>query len=291
MFFLKFGLVTLSTLLFFSTAISSDKKDTFGGTDTFGKSDTFGSDDKKEEKKVEEVLEKDPKQVKALRKQIKELFQLEAQAKKFKDTETAKKCHDLKQSLIILADFHEGKQDKKQAPGKEKKAPSKTPEEANRDCKQLDQKIKKLKLKITFARYKTPAGKRQRKFQHAARNYYRKAKSSSRRGKKTEAEYYTICGKILDNAARNYKDKKIEESCKKQLREARNKYLEKATLESADRFKKRAARMRSINDTERALYYDKVSLLKKKMAKAYGKGDTKKVKTLWKEYQELKKTK
>lgn len=291
MFFLKFGLVTLSMMLFFSTAISSDKKRAFGVSDSFGKSDTFKVDDNKEEKKVEEVLEKDPKQVKVLRKKIKELSQLAAQAKKFKDPETAKKCNDLKQSLIILADFHEGKEKKKQAPGKEDKAPAKTPEEANSDCKQLDKKIEKIKLKVTFARYKTPAGKRQRKFQHAARNYYRKAKNSSRRGKKTEAEYYTICGKILDNAARNYKDKKIEESCKKQLREARNKYLEKATLESADRFKKRAARMRSINDTKRALYYDNVALLKKKMAKAYGKGDTKKVKSLWKEYQELKKTK
>ena len=302
MLFSKFGLFCLSLMLFVTVAFSADKNSSFGGTDafgkgksdSFGKSDTFGND-KKESQKVEEVLKKDPKKAKSLRKKSRELAKLAAQARRFKDAETAKKCSSLSQSLAILADFHEDKkeQDKKNPKNKAKteKKPSKTPEEANRDCKKVDQQIKQLRLKVSFARYKTPEGKKQRKFQLGARNYYRKAKNSVRRGRKSEAEYYTICGKILDNAAKNYKDKNIEESCKNQLREARNKYLEKSTLESAARFEKRANSMRKINDTERAQYYDKVATLKKKMAKAYGKGNTKEVKSLWKEYQELKKNK
>lgn len=291
MLFSKFELVCLSLMLFATAAFSSDKNDSFGGTDAFGKSDTFSSD-KKEEKTVE-VLKKDPKKAKALRKKSKDLAKLATQARKFKDSETAKKCSELSQSLAILADFHEGKNGQNQKNPKDQKAPkpSKTPEEAYRDSKHADRKIKQLILKVNFARYKTPEGKRQRKFQFNARNYYRQARNSSRRGKKTEAEYYTVCGKIMDNAAKNYNDKKIEETSKKQLCEAKNKYLEKSTLESAARFKKRADSMRKINNMERAGYYDKVAALKKRMAKAYGKGDTAKANSIWKEYQELKKTK
>jgi hypothetical protein len=92
MLFSKFELVCLSLMLFATAAFSSDKNDSFGGTDAFGKSDTFSSD-KKEEKTVE-VLKKDPKKAKALRKKSKDLAKLATQARKFKDSETAKKCSE-----------------------------------------------------------------------------------------------------------------------------------------------------------------------------------------------------
>ncbi|MDD5727355.1 MAG: hypothetical protein PHV59_02215, partial [Victivallales bacterium] len=244
----KCRLVSLLTAIVIPVAFGN------GNSLSMDKENTLKLDNSKTEDVAPELPAKDPEQAKTLRNHIKEIDAIAEEAGKLKDARTEKLCNDLKQSLEILAAFHENK-DNQPAPSKPsslfkdktESGSARSLADAYQDYKQLDSKVNAIKMSIDSARRNTPEAKKQRKFQIAARQYQRKAQNAVERGKKTEAQYYMVCAKIMEEGAKNFQDASVEDDCRKQLNTARNKYLEKDSLESAARFRKRAASMRKIN--------------------------------------------
>ncbi len=273
------------------TLKTDDKK-----TPEFNPEDTFKTDDKKSlefniddtfkrtknesrnpEKEIKEFLKKDKEKAKALYAQAKAVTQLLKEAKKFKDIRTAKLCGKIASGLKILAQFHEGKEISNRKLYK-----------AYNDCKSFAKDIKQIKMRVAAAKRNTPQAIKIRKFQRSARSYFRKAEKAGRKGRKAEAEYYKTCALIKQKAAASYAENPgIEAASKKQLREARTKYKQESTKESAVLFRKRAAEQRKQDNIAKAQYYEKVANLKDKLAEAYAENNLKLAKTIQKEYRKL----
>jgi hypothetical protein len=228
------------------------------------------------EKKIQELIKKDPKKAKILLAKAKSITQLLKEAKKFKDAKTAKTCGKLVNSLKTLAKFHENK-----------KVSDKKLYQAYNACKSIEKDLKQIKVRIAAAKRNTPQAKKIRKFQRSAKHYLRKAKTASAQGYKAKAEYYKTCAQIKKKMAAK---PKTEAAGKKQIKKANIKYHRDASKESAIRFRKRAAKSREQDDTEKAQYYEKVAALKEKLSKAYAKNNKSLVKSLLKDYATLQKT-
>ncbi|MDD5698190.1 MAG: hypothetical protein PHH77_06190 [Victivallaceae bacterium] len=232
------------------------------------------------EKKAKDLIRKDPEQAKMLRTKAKIVTGLVQEARKLNDAETAKVGEQLARHLETVADFQEGKT-----------VPDQELNEAHDDYKFAEQKIAQLKLRVSVAKHNTPQARKIREFTRAARNYRDKAGTAAKLRQHAEAEYYMTCAQINRKLALEYaKDPGIETAAKEQLKNARRKYLEDSARESAVRFRKRAENMRKANNTAKAEYYDKVVILKEKMAEAYAKSDYAAARTLQKEYRQLQST-
>jgi hypothetical protein len=229
------------------------------------------------EKKIKELIKKDPKKAKVLLAKAKDVTQLLKEAQKFKDAKIAKACEKLVKSLETLAKYHDGKE-----------VSDKQLYQAYNDCKFIKKDIKQIEIRIAAAKRNTPQAKKIRKFQRSAKNYLSKAKTASTQGYKAKAEYYKTCAQIKKEMAAN---PKIEAAGKERLKKAKIKYNQDAAKESAIRFRKRAEESREQDDNEKAQYYEKVATLKEKLSEAYGKNNKSLVKSLLKEYKDLQKTK
>ncbi|MCK4983648.1 MAG: hypothetical protein KAS17_12030, partial [Victivallaceae bacterium] len=129
------------------------------------------------EKKIKELIKKNPEKAKALLAKAKSVTQFLKEAEKFKDAKTAKICGKLANSLKTLAEYHEGKEvsDKKLY-------------QAYNDCKFIAKEIRQIKLRVAAAKRNTPQAKKIRAFQRSAKHYLSKAKTANAQGYKAEAE-------------------------------------------------------------------------------------------------------
>lgn len=265
-----------------STTLNKDGQSSlkFDTTATFDRSSTKNTANATE-KKIRELIKKDPKKVKTLLAKSTEMAKLSQEAKKYKDVRTAKNCSRIANSLKTLANFHN-----------DKKVSDKNLYQAYNDCKSIEKDLKQIKLRLGSAKRNTPQARKIRSFQRSARDYLQKSQRAAQQGYKAKAEYYRTCAKLRQNAAKVYsKNPKIEDVCNARIKKARVKYNHDSMKELSVRFQKRAKKYREQGDEKRAAYYDKAAELKDKIADAYAKNNKDLVKSLQKEYEDLQKTK
>jgi len=229
------------------------------------------------EKKIKELVPKDPKEAKKLLSKVSETQKLLKEAKKHEDTRSTKMCQKINAGLLTLISYHGGKEvsDKKLY-------------QAYVSCKNIEKDLERIKLNVAVAKRNTPKARKIRKFQRLAKNYLAKAQKAEKQGHKAKAAYYRSCANIKKSVAANLKK---EEASKEQIKKAMHKYNIDAAKEYAERFKKRAAKYREYYNEGKAAYYDKAVTLKEKLAEAYAKNNKALVKSIQKEYEALQKTK
>ncbi|MDD5596295.1 MAG: hypothetical protein PHV82_00035 [Victivallaceae bacterium] len=231
-------------------------------------------------KNIKERLQQSPEKAKILQAKAVYVGKLKKEAEATGNPDAVKACADFAGNLKILADFYAGQ-------GQD--VPNEKLFKAYNDCQYPEKGISQLKLRIAAARYNAPAAKKIRKFQRAAANYRERAQIAARQGYVAKAEYYNACAELKGQAAAVYaKDPKIEARCNDGMKAARNKYLMNDAKESAVRFRRRAQDARASDDTANAEYYEKVALLKERLYNAYKNNDESAVKSILKEYNEMR---
>ncbi|MDD5726995.1 MAG: hypothetical protein PHV59_00385 [Victivallales bacterium] len=244
---------------------------------TFGQSDDNAPQTRKT---TQELIKKDPEQAKTLHAKAKIAAALTEEAKKLKDAETVKFGQLLADHLETVARFQEGGN-----------VAEKDLNAAYQDYRLAEDRIAQLKLRLDFAKRNTPEARKIREFGRAVANYRDRAEIAAKLCQYAEAEYYRTCARINAGLAQEYaRNPAAETAARTQLKKARLKYLQDSARESAGRFRQRAEEMRRVNNPAKAEYYDKVVVLKEKMAEAYAKSDYAAARTLQKEYRKLQDT-